>query len=230
MTLNTLTFDLITREGVSTRAVSIDRAIIAGWAGRDHTAMEAHIVELEELGIARPATTPVFYNVSASRLTHRPDIEDTGAGASGEAECLLVISGGELWIGVASDHTDRQVEAYDITVSKQMCDKPVGRVMWPWHEVAPHWDALELHSEILEEGNWVAYQTGSVSALLSPLDLLERLCQVSPVLRAMDLAMLCGTLPTIGGIRPSDCFRFRLVDPVLGREIRAGYRRSSLVA
>ena len=47
----------------------IGRLVIAGWTGRDQNALEAHIRELEALGIARPKTTPIFYRVAASLLT-----------------------------------------------------------------------------------------------------------------------------------------------------------------
>ena len=36
-------------------------------------------------------------------------------------------------------------------------------------------------------------------------------------------AMLCGTLPARGGIRPSGYFRMELHDPVLDRRISGGY-------
>ena len=47
----------------------IDRLVIAGWTGRDPVARDKHIAELEELGIARPASTPIYYRVAARRLT-----------------------------------------------------------------------------------------------------------------------------------------------------------------
>jgi len=39
----------------------IDRAVIAGWTGRDPVARDKHIAELEAIGIARPASTPIYY-------------------------------------------------------------------------------------------------------------------------------------------------------------------------
>ncbi|OYX11437.1 MAG: hypothetical protein B7Z15_11810, partial [Rhizobiales bacterium 32-66-8] len=47
----------------------IRTAVIAGWTGRDKVALEKHIVELEELGVARPASTPIYYRCAAARLT-----------------------------------------------------------------------------------------------------------------------------------------------------------------
>ena len=39
----------------------INHLVLAGWAGRNHAAVEAHIRELEALGTPRPTRTPVFY-------------------------------------------------------------------------------------------------------------------------------------------------------------------------
>jgi hypothetical protein len=38
---------------------------------------------------------------------------------------VLLASGGKTYVTVGSDHTDRKVETYGVTVSKQMCDKPI---------------------------------------------------------------------------------------------------------
>lgn len=206
--------------------VEIDTLIIAGWAGRDVAAMEHHIQELEALGIKRPASTPLFYRVSASRLTHAARLENPGTASSGEAEYLLIKHQGQIYVGVASDHTDRDVEAYGITVSKQMCDKPCATTLWHWDDVIGHWDRLQLQSCIRESGGMVTYQQGPVAGLLSPVDLLRKLQVVEGF--ADGTAMLGGTLPAIGGIRPSDRFEFSLHDPVLGRTLSCGYDVVSL--
>ena len=36
---------------------------------------------------------------------------------------MLIGWQGRIFVGLGSDHTDRKVEAYSVTVSKQMCDK-----------------------------------------------------------------------------------------------------------
>ena len=38
--------------------VTLTQGVIAGWTGRDPVARDHHIKELQELGIAPPATTP----------------------------------------------------------------------------------------------------------------------------------------------------------------------------
>ena len=90
--------------------VAIEQAVVAGWTGRDPAAVEKHIKELEALGVKRPATTPIFYRVSAARVTTDDLIEAIGEGSGGEVEFVLLQHAGKLWVGTGSDHTDREVE------------------------------------------------------------------------------------------------------------------------
>jgi hypothetical protein len=205
-----------------TKDVSVSKAIVAGWTGRDRVALEKHIKELEELGVARPASTPIYYRVSASRITPEPLIESTGEASSGEVEFVLAQWGGQMWVGVGSDHTDRQVETYNVTVSKQMCEKPVAAEFWLHADVAPHWDKLVMRSWIEENGERVLYQEGSVNSMLDPMTLVSGY-EGKPALDEGAL-MFCGTFAAKGGIRPADNFDFEIYDPVLGRTISHGYR------
>lgn len=199
-------------------SVPIHSVIIAGWTGRDRAAVEEHIAELEALGVSRPTSTPVFYRVSASRLSVEEEIESTPA-SSGEVEPLLLQHAGRLWVGVGSDHTDREVEKYSVAVAKQLCDKPVGADWWPYDELVNHWDSLVLRAWVTEDGQEALYQQGTVDALLSAEDLLGRV-----ELRQQDgTLMFCGTLPTRGGIRPASRFRFELFDPILQRRLSGEY-------
>ena len=107
-------------EGEEARSVRIDTLVIAGWTGRDRAAVEAHIAELEILGVARPTTTPVFYRVSAALLTTAEEVEVLGDTSSGEVEAVLLALDDGLWVGVGSDHTDRKAEAAGVALSKQL--------------------------------------------------------------------------------------------------------------
>lgn len=210
------------RTGETERVIAIDNLVIAGWTSRDRIQMEEHIVELEALGIKRPRTTPMFYRASAARLTTADSIQSTGGKSSGEAEVLLVNDGDRQWVGLASDHTDREVEAYGITVSKQMCDKPCARHLWALDEVIGHWDELRLSSAIQENGNRVTYQQGTLAAMLGLQDLVSRYESETGSFPS-GTAMLCGTLPAQGGVRSSPTFEMSLEDPVLGRRIDHSY-------
>lgn len=221
-----ITASFQTKSGTITNKVTVNQAIIAGWTGRDPAAVEKHIKELELLGVKRPATTPIFYRVSATRLTIAEAIEATGDKSSGEVEFVLLQTGGKLWVGVGSDHTDREVETYGVTVSKQMCDKPVAPAFWLYDEAAPHWDRLMLRSYILENGKRVLYQEGAVAGMIAPMDLIRRYTGGAAL--ADGALMFCGTFAAKGGIRAASRFEYELDDPVLGRKITAGYSIATL--
>jgi hypothetical protein len=212
--------------GVMRRNITVDQLVVAGWTGRDKAAVEKHIAELEAIGVKRPAMTPIFYRVSAARLTIDDAIEAVGTASSGEAEFVLLAHDGRLWIGAGSDHTDREVEKYGVTVSKQMCDKPIAPEFWPVVDVAPHWDKLILRAHIVENGKRVLYQEGSVTAMLDPKVLIEQYAGASSLKDGT--LMFCGTLSAKGGVRASDVFEFELDDPVKGRKIRHQYRINTL--
>jgi hypothetical protein len=214
------------KSGPTRRNVQVDHLVIAGWTGRDKAALEKHIAELEAIGVPRPATTPIFYRASAARLTIDDSIEALGAASSGEAEFVLLQHGGTLWVGTGSDHTDREVEKYGVSVSKQMCDKPIAPVFWSYDEVAPHWDKLMLRAYVLENSMRALYQDGAVTAMLDPLNLIEQFAGASSLDEGT--LMFCGTLAAHGGVRPAENFEFELDDPVLGRKIHHGYRVHNL--
>jgi hypothetical protein len=206
--------------------VAINAAVVAGWTGRDPVAVERHIKELEALGVKRPVTTPIFYRVSAARLTTHDTIEAVGESSGGEVEFVLLQHGGKLWVGAGSDHTDREVEKYGVTVSKQMCDKPIARAFWAYDDVAAHWDRLLLRSHVVEGGKRAPYQEGGVTAMMDPGTLIGRHAAGGRLDEGT--LMFCGTLAAHGGVRATGEFAFELEDPVLGRKIAHTYRVRAL--
>lgn len=207
--------------GRESRSLPVNRLVIAGWTGRDPVARDKHIAELEELGIARPASTPIYYRAAARRLTTADRIECTGEHSSGEVEFVLIASGGETFVGVGSDHTDRKVEIYNITTSKQMCDKPIAPVLWPLDEVIAHWDKIVLRSYATIDGTRVLYQEGHLAGMLPVADLLARGFDDGKL--PDGYGIFGGTFAAKGGIRPAARFDFEIEDPVLQRKIAHGY-------
>jgi len=203
--------------------VYIKKLIIAGWTGRDRDATEKHIRELEELGVPRPATLPTYYQVAAARATTSPAIEVNGRDSTGEVEFVLLQKDGELWVGVGSDHTDRKVETIGVTISKQLCDKPICPQFWRFQDVANHWDRLMLRSYIYEDGEPCLYQEGAVTTMRDPVELIAGYCGDDASL-ADGTAMFCGTLAAKGGVRFSEKFEIELEDPVLNQSLRHSYR------
>ena len=188
--------------------------IIAGWTGRDEDALRKHIRELEEIGVKPPKTTPIFYRVAASLFAYSNEIQVSGPDTSGEVEFVLM-QDRELRVAVGSDHTDRKAETIGVSLSKQLCAKPVSRESWRYDEVKPHWEKLVLRSWADGE----LYQEGPVTAMRSPEDLLQRYGGLNN-----GWAMFCGTLAAKGGIRPAGRFALELEDPVLKRKLRHEYR------
>lgn len=195
--------------------MEFSNVVIAGWTGRDEVALKKHIMELAEIGVKPPRTTPIFYRVSASLITFSSSIQVSGTDTSGEVEFVLLAKPDGLWVTVGSDHTDRKAETIGVSLSKQLCEKPIAKEAWKYDEVKPHWDKLVLRS--WADGK--LYQEGPVTAMRSPEDLMSRYGKLPA-----GWAMFCGTLAAKGGIRPAGAFRMELEDPVRKKKLTHEYR------
>ncbi len=173
------------------------RLIIAGYTGRDRSAVQAHIDELADIGIAPPPIIPMFYEIPTSLVTMRPAIEVTGAQTSGEVEPILIRSGDAIFLGLGSDHTDREVERRDIAESKASSPKPVCRQVVPLEGALDAWDDIVVSCHV--DGH--LYQRGRLVSMLHPTALLDELTSRSSDgigLKDGDI-MFCGTLPLLDG-------------------------------
>ena len=66
--------------------MKVEQLVIAGWTGRDETALRKHIKELKEIGVKPPKTTPIFYRVAANLMVFSDVIQVSGPDTSGEIE------------------------------------------------------------------------------------------------------------------------------------------------
>jgi len=205
---------------------AVKNLVIAGWTGRNVAALEAHIKELEALGVKRPRSVPIFYRVAAQLLTNAAAIEVMADKSSGEVEFVLYALDDGMWIGVGSDHTDRKAETIGVTLSKQMCAKPVGSRLWRYDEVKPHWDKLVLRSYVPDGGKRRLYQEGPVTTMRSPEELIKLYTGGDRL--APGTAMFCGTFAVHGDVSYSGSFDMELEDPVLGRKLTHSYQIVSL--
>ncbi|MFY0312764.1 DUF2848 domain-containing protein [Leisingera sp. D0M16] len=206
----------------SSWAEDIDHLTIAGWTGRDPDAVQHHIDELAELGVAPPSQVPLFYRVSRSLVTHADEIEVLGTANSGEAEPVLVNRDGTLWLGLGSDHTDRELEAISVAGGKQACPKPVATGLWHFDEIEARQDEILLRCHVEEDGAWVPYQDGTLAAIRPLRSLVEQTGLETGG------AMFCGTLAAIGPVRPAKAYRMELIDSRPDRSIRLEYRVRTL--
>ena len=212
-----LTFDVLGTR----RTCNPDAVVIAGFTGRDRAAVEAHLKELDAIGIPTPNKVPTFYGVPTDLLVQDGVIAAVHEETSGEVEVVLVVDDANVYVTLGSDHTDRAAEEFDIGISKGLCGKPMSKQAWPLDLVADGLDQMEIRSWIVEGGTEVLYQEGRLSEVLA---LREILGQV-PFQRALrSFVLFTGTVPAIGGIRGSKSFRAELLDPGTHRSIALEYR------
>ena len=207
--------------------VEFDTLIVAGWAGRDIAAIEHHIEELAAIGVPRPSSVPLYYRIADNQLTQKETVQALGEDSSGEVETFVFSVDGEMYVSIASDHTDRKLETYSVAMSKQVCIKPVATSAWRLADVAEYWDELVIRSYIVENGVEVLYQEGPLASLRTPQDLVAGYTGGSVVLPA-GAGMTCGTVGAIGGIRPSADFTMELHDPRRQRSLRHRYHVETL--
>ncbi|TCT07756.1 DUF2848 domain-containing protein [Aquabacter spiritensis] len=214
-----LSFDVA---GGAPLAVTLTDLVVAGWAGRDMAAIEHHIEELFAIGVPRPSAVPLYYRAAENLMTQGDRIQVIGGETSGEVETFVFSAGGDMYVSLASDHTDRRLETQSVALSKQICAKPIATTAWKFSEVADHWDALIIRAFIEENGARVLYQEGPLAALRPPSELIAGFTGGAAALPE-GVGMICGTVSAIGGIRPAAAFSMELEDPVMGRILRHSY-------
>lgn len=171
------------------------RTLVAGYTGRDEAAVRHHIDELATIGVAPPPEVPMFYAVEPGTITTASRTEITGLQTSGEVEPVLLRRDSRWYVGIGSDHTDRELETVDIGESKRACPKPIGPQVVQvdsWEDF--DWDACRARS-------WVdgqLYQDGLLSALRTPANLLTVLAERQGD-KGDDLLCFAGTLPLLDG-------------------------------
>jgi hypothetical protein len=171
------------------------RGIVAGYTGRDMKAVQHHIDELAAIGIAPPPEVPMFYPVTAELFDSSGEHSASETLTSGEIEPLYIRHDGKFYLGIASDHTDRDLEAEDIGASKQACPKPVSAQVIAVDSL----DGLSLDG--CTARSWVdgkLYQEGSLDGIRTPSNVVELLLERTDVGDG-DFVCLGGTLPLIDG-------------------------------
>ncbi|MEW6082805.1 MAG: DUF2848 family protein [Bacillota bacterium] len=201
----------------------VNRVINGGYSGRDRAAVMAHVEELEREGIPPPTETPVFFAIPRDRMTLGDSIEVYGDKTSGEVEYVLLLSGGRMWVGVGSDHTDRELERLDIPASKRITPNVMASRVWSYNDIKDHWDQVVIRSWT-GRGRKTMYQEAALSLILTPGDLLEHMKR--HVTGSLEGAVVySGTVAALAkeGLGVSDYFEFEMEDPVRNRRIQGAY-------
>jgi hypothetical protein len=202
--------------------IAIEEVLLAGYTGRDRTAVLEHIRELEKIGVAPPPSVPMVYVVDAALLTTGTTIDAGGPDTSGEIEVCFVFQRDDLLVGLGSDHTDRKQEAIDIAVSKTLCHKPISSAFWRYSDLKDHWESIEIRSWSTEQGSRRLYQEGTLAEFMAVSDLLDEVkCLGHDELGGRFI--FSGTVPTQGGLACGERFEAELRDRFLGRRLEIGY-------
>lgn len=210
------------------RTFELTRMYNLGSATRDAGVAVHHQEEVAAVGvkIAFDIPAPRIYPIAPYALTTTDVVQVHGERTSGEVEIVLVVADGEVFVGVGSDHTDRDLERVSIVYSKQTCPNVLAPRLWRLSDVADHWDDCILESWVDDK----PYQRTPTGTFLSPKDLLETLRERANPPES-NFVLYAGTIVALDGqLAYGSKWSFRLHDPVLGREISHTYRLESLMA
>jgi hypothetical protein len=218
---------VVTEGGSVSQRFPVKRMYNLGSATREASVAVHHQEEVARAGvtIALHVPAPRIYPIDAFALTTEEAIGVHGPRSSGEVEIVLVMTD-RLYVGVGSDHTDRDLERGSIAWSKQVNPNILAPTLWVYEEIAGHWDSCVMRSRV--DGR--LYQDVGVSAFLSPMDILNILKERVPGLPARDFVVFCSTIVALDKeLGFGQRWQFEMEDPVLGRKISHAYQVEQLL-
>lgn len=219
---NRISFTLHTLSGTRTIDMPYQNLFAIGYAGRNIEKTLEHIRELEvELGVPAPKKIPTIFQCSNLLLTQDDSFHVVGARTCGEVEYIIVRCDGKTYIGVGSDHTDRDLESASVPKAKQVCPKPIGCDIWDYEELKDHWDDIEISSYQTVNGAEILYQKGTLADILPVETILKELAE-----RVGDIGnsiIFSGTVPALNGFKFGSSFRGEMIDRKLSRTITCTY-------
>jgi 4-hydroxyphenylacetate 3-monooxygenase len=218
---------VVSEQGRVSQRFPVKRMYNLGSATREASVAVHHQEEVARAGvvIALHVPAPRIYPIDAFALTTEEAIGVHGLRTSGEVEIALVMTD-RLYVGVGSDHTDRDLERGSIAWSKQVNPNILAPTLWVYDEIADHWDDCVMRSRV--DGR--LYQDVGVNAFLSPTDILKILKERVPGLPARDFVVFCSTIVALDKeLGFGQRWQFELEDPVVGRQISHSYQVEQLL-
>lgn len=196
------------------------RLVVAGYTGRDRAAVDRHVQELADAGIAPPDRIPTYFELSSELAVSTAVITPDGDQTSGEVEPVLLFTDEGPRFAVGSDHTDRDLERDDVAQSKAACPKVFSAVTLDYDEVVRDWDRCRLRSWAGDD----PYQDAPLSEITPAPETLEDLTRATGTPPAPGLVLFLGTVPLLGAsFAYTDRYRMSLTTPA-GQEIELSYR------
>lgn len=220
--MSCMNFTVHNKEGESPLDLEFERVFAIGYAGRNMEKTMEHIRELErELGVPAPKKIPTIFQCGNYVLTQERDLAFVGEKSCGEVEYVIVIRQGKIYIGVGSDHTDRELEAASVPKAKQICAKPICGELWDYEEMKDHWDGIRLRSWQTVDGAEDLYQDGTLADIL-PVEVILK--ELEERVGGIDNCVIfSGTVPVCDGFKYGTNFRYEMEDEALGRKLASDY-------
>lgn len=220
--MSNMTFTLVTKEGEAPLQLAYERVFAIGYAGRNMEKTLEHIRELErDLGVPAPKKIPTIFQCGNYVLTQEKDLAFVGEKTCGEVEYVIVLKEGKIYIGVGSDHTDRDLESANVPKAKQICAKPICPVLWDYEELKDHWDTIRLNSWQTVDGREIPYQRGTLADIL-PVEVILK--ELNERVGGIDNCVIfSGTVPVLDGFHYGTNFRYEMADDTLGRTLGSEY-------
>jgi len=120
-----------------------------------------------------------MYWIDPERVSTKKLYMSLGDKISGEVEFFLVKDKtGELYVTVASDHTDREMKKDSVSKAKQVCSKIIAENCWKVADIRYHWEKIIISSKIKVNNNSpeILYKEDPLSKITTP-EKLEEICK-----------------------------------------------------
>ncbi len=212
----------LTVNGETPLHYEVKKIVNAGYTGRNQAAVQKHIDELREIGVPAPEKIPTYYPKAAALLTTDDGFEAVDNENTGEVEYVLLIDKDQIYVGVGSDHTDRDLEKTNIPKAKQMCPNFISKQVWKYEDLKEQWDKMELRSWIGKEKQ--LFQETTLDAFMEPEELMRRVKELLGNKLEPGTVIFSGTVGAlVDGYPFTDRFETQLYDPSSKRSLHCTY-------
>ena len=188
-------FKLLLDDKLINLEAKIENIYICGYTSSNQQALQDHIDELKKIGVTPPYKTPMLYKKANLSPAVNTGIRVISDDTSGEVEYFLLLQNDKIYLGLASDHTDRGIEKHDVEKSKQVCPVVLSDVVWDYSEIK-EWKSLTLKSWAAQGNEKILYQEASLEIFMKPEEIIDFVKEEiqSDVNNSI---ILCGTPPLI---------------------------------
>ena len=188
-------FKLLLDDKLINLEAKIENIYICGYTSSNQQALQDHIDELKKIGVTPPDKTPMLYKKANLSPAVNTGIRVISDDTSGEVEYYLLLQNDKIYLGLASDHTDRGIEKHDVEKSKQVCPVVLSDVVWDYSEIK-EWKSLTLKSWAAQGNEKILYQEASLEIFMKPEEIIDFVKEeIQSDLN--NSIILCGTPPLI---------------------------------